>query len=394
MAPVLVGLLAFLAAVAGCSEPAPPPGPPRIQTVDVIQRDQPIVLELVGETRGSADIPVRARVEGVIQGMHFSEGREVEEGDPLYTIDPSPFESRVIEAQAYLAEARTMLAKAKADLDRIQPLAEMGAVSRTMLDGATAQRDAARAALQAAAARLKLAKIERGYTKIAAPIDGRIGISEARVGEFVGREPNPVVLNFVSRTDPIRVRFSIDERRYLVLARHIFRTRDKDGGESAEGPGIELILADGSVHEHRGRTVATDAAIDPRTGTFTLEADFPNPDGLVLAGQFARLRAVAETRRNALLVPQRAVSELQGRFRVYVVADDGKVELRDVELGRKIERLQLVDSGLKAGERIALDVMRLRAGMTVEPVMVELDESGAVVRPPEADEAATEAAGA
>jgi membrane fusion protein (multidrug efflux system) len=377
-------LLALALGAFACQESAPPPAPPQIQTVEVIQRDQPIILEMVGETQGSADIPIRARVEGVVLGMHFTEGRAVEKGQALYSIDPSPFELLVVEAQGYLAQAQTMLAKAKADLDRIRPLAEMRAVSQTELDGAVAQHDAAAASVQASTARLEQAQIERSYTEIASPIDGLIGISAAKVGEFVGREPNPVVLNYVSRTDPIRVRFSIDERRYLKLARMIRELR-RNRPEAEEAPGLDLILADGSAHEYRGEVVGTDASIDPKTGTFTLEADFPNPDSIVLAGQFARVRAVVETKENALLVPQRCISELQGRFRVYVVADDETVELREVELGPKVDRLQIIESGLKMGERVALDVMRLRPGMTVAAVPTELDASGAIRPQPEAD---------
>ncbi len=231
-----LAVLALVLGVAGCEEvAAPPPVPPQIQTVEVIQRDQPILLEMVGETRGSADIPIRARVEGVLLEMHFTEGSKVEKGDPLYTIDPSPFESLVVVAQGYLAEARTGLAKTNADLGRIRPLAEMGAVSQVDLDGAIALYDAARASVQAAAARLELARIERGYTEIASPIDGRIGISAARVGEFVGKDPNPVVLNLVSRTDPIRVRFSIDERRYLMFARRIHESYSSAASDSICG---------------------------------------------------------------------------------------------------------------------------------------------------------------
>jgi membrane fusion protein (multidrug efflux system) len=371
-----------------CEEPvAPPPPPPQVQTVEVIQRDQPIVLEMVGQTRGSSDIPIRARVEGVLLGMHFSEGRKVEQGQLLYTIDPAPFESLVVEAKGYLAEAQTMLAKAKSDLERIRPLAEMRAVSQIDLDGAIAQYEAAKGAVQAAKARLEQARIERSYTEIESPIDGLIGISAARVGEFVGKTPNPVVLNFVSRTDPIRVRFSIDERRFLMLARKI-RDLQESGERIEQRAELELILADGSIHEHHGLMVATDAAINPETGTFTLEADFPNPDRLVLAGQFARVRAVVETRRDALLVPQRCISELQGLFRVYVVGDDGTVELRNVELGAKVDRLQIVTSGLRAGEQIALNVMRLRPGMMIAAVPTELDASGAVRPQPDASVAA------
>ena len=370
--------IVFAALLLSCAEAEPPaPPPPKIAVATVIQRDQPIHLDMVGQTRGSSDIPIRARVEGVLLGMHFREGGRVKEGDPLYSIDPVPFETAVVEAEGYLAEARTAQAKAKADLGRIQPLAEINAVSQQDLDGAVAQYQASIGAVQAAVARKKQTEIQLSYTEIAAPISGRIGITKAQVGEFVGQMPNPVVLNFVSLTDPIRVRFSIDERRYLQLAR---RLRDNEElRESDTRPGLELILADGSVHEHRGRTIASDAAVDPTTGTFTLEADFPNPDDLILAGQFARVRAEVETRKDAILVPQRAISELQGMFRVFVVDEEGTVALRAVELGPKIDQLQIVTKGLAPGERVALEAMRLRPGTTVEPVPTLLDAAGAAL---------------
>jgi membrane fusion protein (multidrug efflux system) len=348
-----------------------------IAVVEVIQRDQPIVLDMVGETRGSADIPIRARVDGVLLGMHFTEGRKLAEGDLLYTIDPVPFQSKVVEAEGHLAESRTRLAKAKSDLARIRPLAEMKAVSQQDLDGAVAQYEAALGSVQAAEARLEQAQIELGYTIIHSPIEGRIGISAAKVGEYVGRSPNPVVLNFVSRTDPIRVRFSIDERRYLQIARRL-RGIENQPPSGERRPGLELILADDTVHPERGRIVAADAAVNPETGTFTLEADFQNPEELVLAGQFARVRAVVNTIVGALLVPQRSLSELQGLFRVYVVGEDGKVELRPVDLGPKVDQLQVVQ-GMKPGERVAVEIMRLRPDLIVTPRLVQLDESGAVI---------------
>ena len=361
-----------------CGESTPPPPPPmEVAVVEVVVRDQPIVLEMVGETRGSSDIPIRARVEGVLLGMHFTEGRKVSKGDLLYNIDPVPFESKVVEARGHLAEALTRVAKTKSDLARIRPLAEMKAVSQVELDAAVALHDAALGSLQAAEARLEQAEIELGYTEIRSPIEGRIGISEAQVGEFVGRAPNPVVLNFVSKTDPIRVRFSIDERRYLRIARRLRELNDASGVQQ-RGQGLELILADSTVHPHRGRTVGADAAVDPQTGTFTLEADFPNPEELVLAGQFARIRATVNTIEDAILVPQRSISELQGLFRVYVVGEDGTVELRKIELGPKADQLQVV-LGLKPGERVALEIMRLRPGQKVSAGLVALDESGAVI---------------
>ena len=350
---------------------------PEIAVVEVVQRDQPITMDMVGETRGSSDIPIRARVEGVLLSMDFVEGRPVEKDQLLYTIDPEPFESEVVEARGTMAEVQTGLVKAKADLDRIRPLAEMNAVSQSDLDSAVAQYDAAMASLKSARARVHQARIRLGYTKISAPIAGRIGISEARVGEFVGTYPNPVVLNYVSQTDPIRVRFSVDERTYLSLARRVREFRE-EGEPSKMGRELELTLADGTVHPFPGRIVAADAAVDPKTGTFTMEADFQNPssEAIVVAGQFARVRAVSEIRKDAMLVPSRATSELQGSFRVYVVRDDGMVELRPVELGPTIDNFRIVESGLKPGERVAIEIMRLQPGMTVKPRLVALDDKG------------------
>ncbi len=368
---------ALIAAACGPPDVAAPP-PLQIPVVEVIERDQPITLEMVGQTLGSSDIPIRARVEGVLDSIHFVEGRAVAKDDLLYTIDPRPFQAKVVEAQGRLAEARTLLAKSNADLNRIRPLAEMKAVSQQDLDGAVAQYEAAIGSVTAVQAQLEQVEIELGYTRIHSPIEGRIGLSKAKVGEFVGQAPNPVVLNFVSQTDPIRVRFAIDERRYLMFARQL---RFADEGQETAGARLKMILADGTVHEYEGHTVATDAAVNPTTGTFTLEADFPNPDNVIVAGQFGRVRAVVETRRNALLIPQRCISELQGKFRVFALTPDGRVQLRDVQPGPRIGSLQIIESGLEPGERVALEGALLKDGMKVVGKLAEPDESGA---PPDA----------
>ncbi len=360
---LLAGLLA------GCGETEPPVPPPlNIPVVEVIQKDVPISIDMVGQTLGSVDIPIRARVQGFLESMDFLEGRNVKKGDLLYTIDPLSFEAKVVEAKGRLAEARTMLAKAKSDLDRIRPLAEMKAVSQQDLDAAVAQYEAAQGSVQAVDAQLDQAKIELSYTRIHSPIDGRIGISEAKVGEFVGAAPNPIVLNNVSQTDPIRARFSINEREYLRWARRLAEFRKKSGKEPKKGRGLELILADGQVHPYKGYVVTYDAAIDPTTGTFRLEADFPNPNDIVLAGQFARVRGVLETRRGALLVPQRAVTESQGNFSVIVINAENKAEIRAITPGPRIDKLWIIEKGLNPGERVAVEgIQRLRNGMVVAP---------------------------
>ncbi len=364
------GVLACCFALAACGKKAPPSLPALdIPVTSVEVADVPLYLEMVGQTVGSVEIPIRTRVDGVLEGMHFVEGSQVKKGAPLYSIDPRPLQSMVVEAQGRVAEARTALAKASSDLARIAPLAKMNAVSQQDLDGAEAQFEAAKGGLQAAEAQLERANIELGYTEISSPIDGLIGISEAKVGEYVGRSPNPVVLNKVSRIDPIRVRFSISEREYLKFRRRMNGVITEHGPDTNERAELTLILADGSVHEQTGQVVTSNAAIDPTTGTLTLEADFPNPRQLVLAGQFARLRGILETRSNAILIPQKAIRESQGLFEVAVIGKDGAVELRRVEVGPRTGKFQIIEKGLEAGEQVALEgLQRLRNGMTVNPV--------------------------
>jgi membrane fusion protein (multidrug efflux system) len=365
-------LLALGSALIAACGPEPPTLPPiEVDVLEVQPKNVPIYFDMIGQTSGSVDIPIRARVDGVLEEMHFREGRSVEKGQLLYVIDPAPYESKVVAAEGQLAEARTMLAKAWSDLERIRPLAEMDAVSKQDLDSAVAQYEAAQAAEQTAGAQVEQAQIQLGYTRIHSPIDGLIGITAAKVGEYVGRNPNPVVLNFVSQIDPIRVRFSINEREYLRVSRQFAGSMRNDDEREKQPPNLQLILADGSIHEHKGKIVNFDAAIDPTTGTLTLEADFPNPDGVVLSGQFARVRGQAEERTNAIVVPQRAVMEIQGLYQLAVVDDDGTVDIRQVEMGPRVDDEWIVESGLEAGERIALEgLQRLRPGTEVVPNVV------------------------
>ena len=377
-------VLAVMTLVAcGPSEPPTPP-PLEIKVVEAVLQDADITLDLVGQTRGSTDIPIRARVQGFLESMEFLEGRPVEKDQLLYTIDPAPFRSKVVEAEGRVAEASTLLAKSKSDLDRIRPLAEMKAVSEQDLDGAVAQYEASIGNLQAAKAQMEQAEIELSYTRIHSPINGSIGISAAEVGEFVGAEPNPVVLNFVSRNNPIRVRFSINERDYLRLARQFADLREETGMDSQnDGESLQLILADGTLHPYLGKIVAYDAAINPTTGTFTMEADFDNPRGIVLAGQFARVRAIVDRVDDAVMVPVRAISELQGIFRIFVVGDDGTVTLRVVELGPQIGNMRIINSGIDANERIAIEgLLRLQNGAKVNPKVIDL----ASLDPPEEEQ--------
>ena len=373
-ARLMTALLALAAGgqlLTGCdmSEPesaAPPPLP--VGVVNAERRDVPLAVELVGTTLGSQDVPIRARVEGFLETMNFREGGFVNKGDLLYTIDAQPFQAKLVEAQSRLATARTNLVKAQSDLARIKPLAEIDAVSKQDLDGAVAQEAATRSSVRAAEAGVELARIELSYTRLKAPIDGMIGLSKAKPGEFVGREPNPVVLNTLSDIDPIRVRFSISEREYLALARNYIEGPDRENVEGRKERGLILVLADGSEHKHKGEVIASAQAINPETGTYSVEAIFPNPSGLLLPGQFARVRAQYRTLRGAVVVPRRAVSELQGLFRVYVVGSDNKIEVRDVEPGPVIENMIVIETGLDGTETVVVEgLQKVSSGMVVAP---------------------------
>jgi membrane fusion protein (multidrug efflux system) len=356
--------LGFLAGCQGDTAPVAGAAIMPVQVVEATRTDVPLYLEMVGATLGNQDVPIRARVEGFLETMDFQEGGFVEKGHLLYTIDPQPFQAKLVEAQSLLAAAQTSLAKAQSDLARIKPLAEMKAVSEQDLDAAVAQEAAARAGVRASRAGQDLAEIELSYSRIHAPIAGRIGLTQARPGEFVGREPNPVVLNTLSDINPIRVRFSISEREYLILAKnHVTEVR-----EDATRADLTLLLADGTEHPEHGEMIASAHSINPDTGTYTLEALFKNPTNVLIPGQFARVRALYETLEDATVVPRKALVELQGRFQLYLVNASNQVEVREVTLGPAMVNDIVIESGLNGGERIIVEgLQKVRPGMTVDP---------------------------
>lgn len=345
-----------------------------VPVVEVIQKDVPIYQEFVGEVQGEKDIPIRARVEGFLEGIHFQEGFVVSKGQLLYTIDPKPLEARVNAQQSKVAEAETMLAKAKSDLDRYKPLAEKNAVSKSDLDAAQAQYDAALSNLKAAKANLKSAQIELGYTEIYSPINGIIGKTQAKVGDFVGREPNPVILNVVSETRDVKVIFFLTESEYLEVFREVQRRRKdiKQRDERINKETLELILADGTLYNHRGTVDFIDRGIDATTGSILVQGNFPNPDFILRPGLFAKVKVEMELIKDAILVPQRCVMELQGQHSVYVVNDSNKVESRQIVTGQRINDYWLVSEGLKGDEKIVIDALqKVRSGQEVSPSLTE-----------------------
>ena len=365
-------LIVSLGLAAACGSPdsdAPQTAPPtEVYVTEVSVSDVPIVREWVGETRGRADIEIRARIRGFLEGIHFREGGRVKKGQLLYSIDPSELMQEVTAANASLAAAKTELAYAETDVARYRPLAEINAVSQRDLDSTVARFEASEAQVEAAEAILRLSEINLSYSKIKSPMDGMIGLSMAKVGDYVGQNPNPVVLNTVSDTDPIHVRFPVGEREYLQLARSYPSTeRDNDPESLDTRTGLELILADGTVHPERGYAKFIERNIDASTGTLMIEAAFPNPELLLRPGQYGRIRAVVGVEKGARLIPQRCVQELQGQYQVWVVTDGGTADLRNVQMGRRVDQMWIVEGGLEPGEQVVVEgIQRLRAGAPID----------------------------
>lgn len=367
----MIPVFLFLAVSACQADKAPPPPPPPEVSV-IVTAAQPaeVPAEFVGQIYGAEDIAIRARVEGFLEGIHFEEGSAVEKGQLLYTLESQPYEAEVAAMLSKVAEAKTILAKTTSDLNRIRPLAARKAVSEADLDAAVAAYEASIASVEAAEANLRAAEINLSYTRILSPINGLIGKTEAQVGDFVGRAPNPVILNTVSNIDTVRVEFFLTENQYLRLARRIIELAENKVSETEQAK-IEMLLADGSLYEHRGRFDFIDRNVDPTTGSILVQVSFPNPEKLIRPGQFARIRVVAERIDDAILVPQRSVSELQGLMRVFVVGSDNKVEERTVEVGPTLGSEWLIRDGLAAGEQVVYEgLQKVADGVVVRPKVV------------------------
>ena len=348
--------------------------PPEIPVFEAKQEDVPIYNELVGQIYGQQDIPIRARVDGLVEKISFEEGSRVKKGQLLYSIDPDPYMAEVAAKESLLAEAQTMMVNAKNELERYIPLAEMNAVSKSDLDGAQASYDAATANVEAARANLKQAQIRLGYCSIEAPIDGLIGATQAREGEYVGRNPNPVILNTLSRIDTVRVQFSISEAKYLELARAYTagRTPEEVTRDVQEGriePNIQLILADGSLFEEKGSIDFVNSQINASTGSLLIQASFPNPSRLLRPGLYAKVRLQLTVAEDAILIPQRCLIELQGQYSVMVADENNTISARPIEIGQKIGDMVLVEKGLAQGDKVVVDALqKVRSGMKVQPV--------------------------
>jgi len=365
IAVLFVGiLLAFF--ITSCGEEEKPVGAaPDVQVVKAIKMNVPVTGEWIGQTLGAVDIEIRARVDGWLQGMHFREGSEVNQGALLYTIDATELRERVAEVEGKVAAAKTLLVQAEEDVKRYTPLAKVGAVSQRDLELALSRYEAQKGELDAALAQLNVAKTNLGYATVTAPITGLIGISAARVGDFVGRPPNAVILNTISRVDSIHVRFSISESEYLNLVRQI----EKEGKTKVKAKEIQMILADGSAYPYLGVISFAQRQIDPATGTLQFEASFPNKERMLRPGQFAKVRIVVDERKDAVVVPSRSIFEIQGQKTVYVVDDANKVILRVVRTGPVYNNRTVIESGVNIGENVIYEgVLKVKPDVIVSPI--------------------------
>ncbi|PYQ22678.1 MAG: efflux transporter periplasmic adaptor subunit [Acidobacteria bacterium] len=364
-------LVPFLLAGCGRKDPSPPP-PPDVLVTPVLQSDVPILSEWIGTLDGSVNAEIRPKVEGYLLREFYKEGQFVRAKDPLFEIDPRQFRAALGQAQAALARTQAQLAKATKDVERFTPLVAQRAISQQELDNALiAERDA-RAAVASAEAAVQQADLNLGWTKVDSPIDGIVGIAKVQVGDLVSPQ---TVMAAVSTVDPIRVSYGITEREYMRFAQLINRP---NYATTERGPALALILDDGSTYGHPGKAVLVDRDVDVKTGTMTIKGFFPNPGNILRPGQYAKVRAALNVKTGALLVPQRAVAELQGGFRVGVVGEDSKVDIRTVEPGERVGGFWVIDKGLKPGEKVIVAGLQyIQPGMTVKAKPAPAEEGPA-----------------
>jgi membrane fusion protein, multidrug efflux system len=371
---IIIVLLLYLSVfIFGCSKKEiEQPQITEVKYMTVVQKNTPIKGEWVGQTIGAEDIDIRSRVDGILKGIYFNEGRYVEKGTLLYVIDAKDLEQNVANAKSKLSEAKTMLSQAEADVKRYTPLAEAGAVSQRTLEIAVANYDARKSDVESALALLKLAEIDLGYSRISAPISGIIGLSNYKPGDYIAKFSSGA-MNTISNVDPIHVKFSISEQEYLDFAKRYSLKGGKDKEDRIE---LEMTLADGSLYEHTGTISFAQRQVDISTGTLQFEASFPNPDRLIRPGQFAKISTVVEVLKDAILIPNICITDLQGQLQVFVVSKDNKVQLRVIKTGPKYGQFTVVLSGIKPGEKIITEgFQKVRPEMIVKPIdeSVKLD---------------------
>jgi len=358
----------------GCdgSKAASVPAPPVVQVATVVQQDTPIYSEWVATLDGYVNAQIQPRVAGYIIRQNYKEGSVVGKGEVLFEIDPRPFKAALDQAKAQLAQAEAQLGKASLDVQRDTPLAQARAIAQSQLDTEIQAKLGAQATVLAAKANVEQAELNVEFTKVTSLVTGIAGIALVQIGGLVGPSS---VLTSVSQVDPIKAYFTVSEQEFTDFHRR-FPTQ-KSVEEQRRRMPLQLLLADGTVYEHPGTIYFADREVNPATGAIRIAGVFANPNNLLRPGGYGRVRASAKTQAGALLVPQRAVIELQGSYQVAVVGSDNKVSVRPVTVGERVGRLWIVTEGLKAGESVIVEgLMKVRDGATVKPVSAESTKAG------------------
>lgn len=348
---------------------------PDVNVVAAAQRDIPVYSEFVGQTYGQSDIELQPRVEGWITAIHFKEGEMVKKGQLLYTIDDIQLKNKVASSAANVAEAKVMVEKTKADLDRVEPLAAMNALSKRDLDAAVAAYKAQQENLASAQALYANANVELGYSRIMSPIDGIIGVSKVQPGDYVSRSSIKNVINTISAIGAMRVRFSITENDYLEFKKKAAQGMTTDQIE------IEMILSDGTVYPEKGKVDFADRSIDAMTGSLLVQAVFQNSDRTLRPGQYVKVRFVSDMQKDAVLVPQQAINQMQNIYRVFVINDSSMIVPRAIKVGVRTGSNWVITEGLKAGEKVAMvGNAIIKPGIPVKPIDMSWNYDSTLVK--------------
>jgi RND family efflux transporter MFP subunit len=374
---------AVLSVLTGCegkqaAASAPPP-PPGVEVATVTQKDVPIFSEWVATLDGYVNANIQPQVSGYLIKQNYREGSFVRKDQVLFEIDRRPFEAvlaqangQLAQAKGQLAQAQSQLALAKINVGRDTPLAQARAIAQSQLDNDTqtqAQSEALiatdQASIQAAEAAIQTAQLNLGFTEVRSLVDGIAGIATTQIGNLVGPS---TVLTAVSKVDPIKVYFPISEQEYMRVAERIKPGSNGNLLRQTNPVPLQLTLANGQIYPHKGRIIFTDRQVDQQTGTIRVVGEFANPGNILRPGQFGRIRALTALNESAILVPQRAVMELQGSYQVAVVGPQNKVAVRSVSIGDRIGDLWIVKGDLKAGEQVITEgISKVRDGATVTP---------------------------
>ena len=371
--PVLLcGSLLILGGCGGASKAASAPPPPTVEVAPVIQRDTPIYTEWLATLDGYVNAEIQPRVAGYIIRQNYREGAVVRAGDVLFEIDPRPLRAALDQAKAQLAQAEAQLGKASLDVERDTPLAEARAIAQSQLDTEVQAKLGAQASVLAAKANVEQAELNLEFTKVTSLVGGVAGIARVQIGNLVGPTST---LTSVSQVNPIKAYFTVSEQVFLDFHRR-FPTEASVEAQRKLIP-LQLILGDGSIYEHPGTISFADREVNAATGTIRIAGVFPNPNNLLRPGGYGRVRLSVRTATGAILVPQRAVTELQGSYQVAVVSGDNKVSIRPVTVGDRIGNLWIVTDGLKAGERVIVEgVQKVRDGAVVTVAAEKSPQTG------------------